>query len=130
MHFWIIALPKLVLEHCMELGKFGRNQRHTARVEKGDKLALYESKSKTIVALGTVTRGYYFDETLIFTGEAIYPHRFDFEAELLPKPADFIGIIDKMSFITNLMFWQIYFRLGFKEISVKDWETISKHCKK
>jgi predicted RNA-binding protein len=125
MKYWIVSLPREDTEHCLKIGTFGRSQKHVlGKVQEGDKLAFYVTKDRKIVAHGTVTKPYYYDEKKIFKAEGVFPHRFDFTAKKLDQEAEFMRIIDKMSFITNLAFWSVYLRLGLKEISADDWKQI------
>lgn len=125
MKYWIVSLPREDTEHCLKLGTFGRTQKHVlGKVQEGDKLAFYVTKDRKIVAHGTVTKSYYYDEKKIFKADGIFPHRFDFIAQKLSNEAEFMTIIDKMSFITNLAYWSVYLRLGLKEISPEDWKLI------
>ena len=131
MKYWLISLPREDTEHCIKLGVFGRSQRHVlGKVEQGDKLAFYVTKDRKIVALGEATSEYYYDEKKIFHADGVFPHRFDFKAERLSAEYDFMQIIDRMSFITNLAYWSVYLRLGLKEISRDDWKLIQSESSK
>lgn len=127
MNYWLVSLPREDTERCLKLGTFGRSQKHIlGKVEQGDKLAFYVTKDRKIIAFGEVTKPYYFDEKKIFKAEGVYPHRFDFTATKSANELDFMSIIDKMSFVTNLAYWSVYLRLGFKQISAADWALIQK----
>lgn len=132
MNHWIIALSREDMEHCIKVGKFGLNRKHIlGRVEKGDKVACYITKEYKVIALGEVTEPYYVDDAKVFKGAGIFPDRFDFIAERLPKAEeiDFMAVVDKMSFIKNLAYWSAHFRNGIVQISANDWKTILSQTK-
>lgn len=128
MNYWIIALPREHMEHCIKIGKFGLNRKHIlGRVEAGDKVACYITKEYKIIAMGEVTEGYYVDDAKVFKAEGLFPDRFDFKATKLPKETeiDFMSVVDRMSFIKNLAYWSAYFRSGVVQMSASDWKAIA-----
>lgn len=131
-NYWIIALPRDHMEHCIQIGKFGLNRKHVlGRVCDGDKVACYITKEHKIIALGEVTRSYYLDDSKVFKAEGVFPDRFNFSAKHLGATGelDFMTVIDKMGFIKNLAYWSAYFRNGIVGISETDWNTISEKQK-
>jgi len=63
MNHWIICLPREDMEHCIKLGTFGLNRKHTlGQVKAGDKVACYITKESKIIALGEATSDYYLDD--------------------------------------------------------------------
>ncbi len=127
MNYWIIALPRPDMEHCIKIGTFGGQRKGMiGRVEKGDKVACYVTKEYKIIALGEVTEGYYMDDSKVFLRDGTYPDRFDFKAEKLQteEELDFMQVIDRMSFITNLAYWSAYFRTGIVQAKKSDWQTL------
>lgn len=132
MNYWIIALPREHMEHCLKIGKFGLNRKHIlGRVGKGDKVACYVTKEYKIIALGEVTEPYYVDDAKVFKAEGIFPDRFDFKAARLgaSDEIDFMTVVDQMSFIKNLAYWSAYFRNGIVQISVDDWKALCSKAK-
>jgi predicted RNA-binding protein len=127
MNYWIIALPRPDMENCIKVGAFGANRKGiVGYVEEGDKVACYITKEYKIIALGTVTQGYYLDDEKIFLREGVFPDRFKFSAKQL-KPDDelnFMTIVDKMSFIKNLAYWSAHFRNGILRMSETDWDLM------
>ena len=123
-----MALPRDAMLHCIKIGTFGRSQKHVLpSVEAGDKIACYVTGEKKIIALGEATEPYFYDESKIFaSGNSAYPHRIRFQANRLNEEIDLVQYLDRLSFITNLAYWSVYFRLGFKEISQADWKLITR----
>ena len=127
MNYWIIALPREDMEHCIRIGTFGMKRKgQMTRAAVGDKIACYITKEYKIIALGELTSDYYMDDSNVFLREDMYPDRFDFRAEQFKKSEEleFMQIIDKMSFITNLAYWSAYFRNGLIKAAKSDWDTI------
>jgi len=115
------------MEHCIQSGTFGLNRKHNlGKVELGDKVACYITKENKIIALGEATSDYYMDTKKIFKQEGLFPDRFDFKAKLLAPKAeiDFKSMVDDLSFITNKLYWSVFFRAGVAQIPKKDWELI------
>lgn len=143
MKYWLIAIPREDMEHCIKIGCYGRNAApKLLPVESGDKIACYVSRESKIIALGEVTRGYYQSDKKVFLASdrpeqndwwrrgadrSAFPHRIDFKAVKLDREIDFRPLIDKLSFIKKPEYWPAYIRRGFATLSEKDWNTI---CKK
>ncbi len=115
------------MEHCVKIGTFGLNRKHImGRVQKGDKVACYAHKERKIIALGEAKSDYYVDDKKIFAADGHFVDRFDFAAKRLPsgEEIDFMAIVDRMSFIKNIIYWSAYMRNGIIQISQDDWKTI------
>lgn len=126
-NFWIICLPRPDMEHCIEVGTFGLNRKHImGRVKAGDKVACYITKECKIIALGEATSDYYMDTKKIFKADGLFPDRFDFKAEKLPKERelDFKMMVDDLQFITNKVYWTVYLRSGIAKLPKADWKLI------
>lgn len=81
MNYWIIALPREDMEHCIKVGTFGLNRKHVmGKVQKGDKVVCYVTKDCHVIALGETTSDYYMDTKKKFLSEGLFPDRFDFKA--------------------------------------------------
>jgi predicted RNA-binding protein len=129
LNYWIIALPREDMEHCIKIGTFGLNRKGTlGRVKTGDKVACYITKENKIIALGEATSDYYMDDKRIFKAAGMFPDRFDFKATSLgaDKEIDIKSMVDDLSFITNKYYWSVYFRTGVAQIHQADWELINK----
>lgn len=128
MNYWLICLPRQDLEHCMTIGTFGRASKHIlGRVCKGDPVVCCAGKGDwKIIGLGKAVGDYYMDDTKVFLKEGHFPDRFDFEAEKLgrDREIDLMSIIDKLSFVTNLAYWAVFFRNGIAQMSKHDWTLI------
>jgi predicted RNA-binding protein len=127
MRYWMLSLPREDMTHCIKLGTFGLARKYVlGRVAEGDGIVCCASKEWKIIALGKATSGYYMDDRKIFLRDGSFPDRFDFQAEWLSdgQEIDLMKIIDKLSFVTNLAYWSVYFRSGIVEISGKDWVLI------
>jgi predicted RNA-binding protein len=120
------------MEHCIKIGKFGKNSKlGMGKVEAGDRVACYITRECKIIALGKVTSDYYMDDTKIFRAEGVFPDRFDFKATLLGKQRemDIKAMVDDLEFITNKLYWSVFFRAGIKQIPDKDWKYIENRAK-
>lgn len=128
MNYWIVALARADMEHCIRIGTFGAKRAAIInRVQEGDRVACYVTKEFKIVALAETTSDYYVDDKPIFRSEDdMFIDRFKFKARKLSPEVDFMQLIDKMSFITNLAYWSVYFRNGIVKITKADWEEIEK----
>lgn len=127
MRYWMLSLPRADITQCIKVGTFGLARKYVlGRVSEGDGIACCASKEWKIITLGTATSGYYMDDRKIFLRDGNFPDRFDFQAELLPdeQEIDLMKIIDKLSFVTNLAYWSVYFRSGIVEMSQEDWNLI------
>lgn len=127
MQYWIIALPREDMEHCIQIGTFGLNRKHSmGRVRKGDKVVCYITKEHKIIALGVTLSDYYLDTERIFKASGIFPDRFQFKATLFPpnKEIDFKSMLDDLTFISNKYYWSVYLRSGIASISEADWRLI------
>lgn len=127
MNYWIIALPRPDMEHCIKIGTFGKDRKIAiGKVKAGDKIACYVTGECRFIALGEATSDYYMDDSRIFKADGIFPDRFDFKAILLGKnrEADIKEMVDDLRFITNKLYWSVFFRAGIKQIPANDWEYI------
>lgn len=132
MNYWLLALPPEHIEHCIKIGTFGLNRKHImGRVKTGDKVACYAHKDRKIIGLGEATSDYYVDDKKIFAAEGHFVDRFDFKATRLPvdEEIDFMAVVDRMSFIKNIIYWSAYMRNGIIQISQDDWKTILSQSK-
>jgi predicted RNA-binding protein len=129
MNYWIISLPRLDLEHCIKIGKFGRNQKWAlGRVKSGDKVVCMVSKEWKMIAFGEATSDYYLDTEPCFLKEGLFPDRFDFRANKVSedKQVKLTDVIEKLSFIKDLAYWAVHFRNGIVQVAKEDWELIQK----
>jgi predicted RNA-binding protein len=132
MSYWLIALPREDMEHCIKISTFGANRKHAiGHVQKGDKVACYVTKESKIIALGEATSSYYMDDKTIFKSPGIFPDRFDLHALFLEKEheVDFRTMVDDFEFITNKFYWTVYLRNGIAKITRDDWELINRRAK-
>lgn len=129
MNYWLLCLPREDLEHCMKKKVFGLARKHTlGQVAKGDRIACCVTKGDwKVIALGTALSDYYIDDTDVFLKTGSFSHRFDFTSDKLPKEREFdiISVIDQLSFVTNLVYWAVFFRNGIAKMSKKDWELLN-----
>ena len=132
MNYWLIALTREDMEHCIRVGTFGVNRKNTiGNVQKGDKVACYITKESKIIALGEATSSYYMDDKNIFKTQGSFPDRFDFKAPPLGREneIDFKAMVDDFQFITNKFYWTVYLRNGIAKISGDDWQLINRKTK-
>lgn len=126
MKYWLICLPKADLEHCIKVGTFGLARKHLIdQVKQGDNIVCCAGKGDwKIIAAGQATSDYYVDDSKVFLKEGLFPDRFDFHADALSSPLDLMTVIDRLSFVTNLAYWAVYFRNGIAKISKEDWNLL------
>ena len=132
MGYWIIALPREDMEHCIEIGTYGMNRKGPlGKVQVGDGVVCYVTRERKIIALGEVTEPYYLDDAKVFKKSGVFPDRIGFKARRFSpsREFDFIQIIDRLELITNIAYWSVYLRTGFVEISKKDWDFIQGQTK-
>ena len=132
MNNWIIALPRPDMEHCIKIGKFGKTSKMgIGKVKAGDRVACYVTGECKIIAFGKATSDYYMDDTNVFRAEGEFPDRFDFKADLVGKQREINikTIVDDLAFITNKLYWSVFFRTGIKQIPDKDWDYIKIRAK-
>lgn len=142
MRYWLIAILRDDLEHCIKIGTYGRkNSSKLADVKVGDGIVCYACRESKIIALGCVTKAYYVDKKRAFKcqqgdrfrygreSEEQFEHRIDFSAGLLEPEIDFKQLIRQLGFIKKPDSWHAYIRRGFAEILEKDWELISSKAK-
>ncbi len=126
-NYWLLCLPRQDMEHCIKIGVFGLNRKFIlGRVREGDSIVCCVSKEWKIVGTGFATSEYYLDTKQCFLKEGMFPDRFDFSATLLPTAdqGNLIEILDRLSFVKNLVYWAVYFRNGIAELSHDDWKTV------
>lgn len=127
MNYWMIALPREDMEHCVKIGAFGMNRKQgIGKVRADDKVACYVTKESRIIAIGEVTASYYMDTKKIFKAEGLFPDRFNFKADLLgaQREIDFKTLVDDLQFITNKFYWTVYLRSGIAQIPEHDWNLV------
>ncbi len=127
MNYWLLCLPREDLERCIKVGTFGLSRKHIlGHVQEGDAVACCAGKGDwKIVALGSATSNYYVDDKKIFLKEGFFPDRFNFDAESLDPEIDLMAVIDRLSFVTNMAYWAVYFRNGIVKMSKADWDAIN-----
>lgn len=133
MNHWLICLPREDLEHCMKAGVFGLSRKHVlGNVKKGDLIICCAGKGDwKIIGFGEAISDYYVDVSAVFLKSGCFPDRFDFQSRRLGtgKEVDLMGIIDRLSFVSNLAYWAVYFRNGIARCTEADWELITKAAK-
>jgi hypothetical protein len=118
------------MEQCIRVGTFGLSRKHIlGDVKEGDSLVCCAGKGDwKVIAFGAATTDYYVDDKKIFLKDGYFPDRFDFRATLLDSSAeiDIMTVIDKLSFVTNLAYWAVFFRNGIARMSKEDWSLLRK----
>lgn len=129
MNYWLLCLPRADMEHCIKIGTFGLNRKHLlGKVAEGDKVVCCAGKGDwKLISVGTVSSGYYVDDTKVFLREGLFPDRIDFAAHMLTpsEEVDLMSIIEDLSFVTNVAFWAVYFRSAIVQMTRKDWDLIA-----
>lgn len=133
MNYWLICLPREDLEHCMKKGVFGLSRKHIlGNVKKGDRVICCAGKGDwKIIGLGEATSDYYIDDSSVFLKTGYFPDRFNFDARPLGagKEVDVMKILDRLSFVSNLAYWAVYFRNGIAKCKEADWDLVTKAAK-
>jgi hypothetical protein len=111
------------LKQCIKVGTFGLSRKNViGGVQQGDRIICCAGKGDwKIIAKGTATSDYYNNDEPVFLKEGLFIDRFDFEARSLSSEIDLLTLLDKLSFVTNLAYWAVYFRNGIVKISTEDW---------
>jgi predicted RNA-binding protein len=77
LNYWIVALPREDMEHCIKIGTFGLNRKYVlGRIQPGDKLACYITKECKIISFGEVTSEYCMDTKKIFKEDGFLQEHF------------------------------------------------------
>jgi len=134
MNYWFLCLPSADIERCMEIGIFGLNRKHVlGRVKEGDKVVCCAGKGDwKIFGIGTATSEYYVDDEKVFLKDGLFADRFEFKANILGKgnSLDLMSVIDRLSFVTDLAYWAVFFRNGIVEMTKADWTLIESNIDK
>ncbi|MBY0549688.1 MAG: hypothetical protein K2W95_20590 [Candidatus Obscuribacterales bacterium] len=114
----------------MKICTFGLARKHLiSNVRKGDKIVCCAGKGDwKVVGLGEVTEDYFVDDAKIFLKAGHFVDRFRFQSEKLRTEMDLMSIIDRLSFVTNLAYWAVYFRNGIAKMAKNDWDMIVETC--
>ncbi len=85
-----------------------------------------------IVGIGKASSEYFIDDRKKFLGNGLFPDRFEFRAKQLASSNEvsLIEILDKLSFVSNIAHWSVYFRNGIVKISDHDWDLIASLVRK
>jgi predicted RNA-binding protein len=133
MNYWILALPRPHIEHCVKIGTFGMRRKYTLeQVKKDDKVICFATKEAKILGFGKVVREYYFANDKVFLDKNHpYPDRIDFTATLLPsdREIDFKPLVNDLSFVKNKQYWGAHFVSGLCQIPAEDFELIKSLAK-
>ena len=123
MQSWIIALPRPDLEHCIQIGCFGKERLgdRLSEVSEGDGIACYALRESRIIALGTVTKGYYQEESAKFLKDGLFSHRFDFVANRLGELEINVGTLGDLASIPTGGNFGLVVKSGFRILTPEDW---------
>jgi predicted RNA-binding protein len=144
--YWILCMSEDNYEVAKKQGLIGMAERQRRAIQKiatGDMLTFYVSK-KTVdsppnapahkvqqfLGIARVTGEAYESNELIWhvrEGE-IFPHRRQVEF-LADTGAEAKPLINKLSFVTNTVFWALPFQKGYVEIAQKDFQTLQEAMK-
>jgi ribosomal protein L14 len=128
-NYWIVTLPREDMEHCIKIGTFGLNAKQSmGSIEPADRIVCCVTKEKPwkAIAFGEITSNMYVDDKQIFKKPGGYWYRFDFKAESLDKEQeiDVQELMGDFSFVTNHLYWPVYFKGGVKKIAETDWNLL------
>lgn len=133
MNYWLISLPREDMEHCIKIGTFGATRRGSiANAKKGDKVVCYITKECKIIALGDLTSDYYLSDEKVFKSAGDFPDRFDFTASKLgsKNEVSIKTLVDDLGFITNKLYWSVFFRLSNRKLVKEDYDLICRSSNK
>lgn len=131
MKYFLIALPREDMEHCIKVGIYGLSRKQViSKVSRGDKIACYVTKEYKVIALGEAISDYYIDDEPVFRTPGMYIDRFKFSVGKLAPELNFMDFIDRLSFIKNQAYWSVYLRNGIVEMADKDWALLETTAKK
>lgn len=131
LNYWIVALPREDMEHCISVGTIGLNSKQSmGSIEPGDQIVCCATKEKPwkILGLGEATSSFYVDDKPIFKKSGGFWYRFDFKILAKQLEADFQVLVEDFSFVTNPAYWPVYFKGSIKRITKDDWAMIKSHC--
>src|SRR5262245_51357852 len=139
--YWILSMSEDNYEIARMQGLIGLAERHKVAMQKlaiGDMMTFYISKKKVdsppndpadkvqqFRGMARVTGNAFESNDLIWhvrEGE-IFPHRRQVEF-LADGSAEARPLIERLSFVTNTLYWALPFRKGYVEITQKDFGTI------
>jgi predicted RNA-binding protein len=139
--YWILCMSEDNYEIARRRGLIGLAERHKVAMQKlaiGDMITFYISKKKVdslpndpadkvqqFRGLARVTGVAFESNDLIWhvrEGE-IFPHRRYVEF-LADSRAETRPLIERLSFVTNTLYWALPFRKGYVEVTQKDFDTI------
>lgn len=127
MNYWLICLPRADMKRCIDKKTFGLSRKMVInQVREGDKIICCAGKGDwKVIAAGTATSDYFVDDEPIFLAQNdLFLDRFAFDAKPLAKEVDLAHLLDKLSFVSNLAYWAVYFRNGIVKISQDDWTLL------
>jgi predicted RNA-binding protein len=140
-HYWLLCMSEDKYEIARKQGLIGMSERAGKAIHRlgvGDMITFYINRKKVDSAsTDAAARVQQFRGIAKVSGEAfesndliwnvrageIFPHR---------RPVEFISdfstdvrpLIEKLSFVTNMMYWALPLRRGYVEITSKDFSTI------
>lgn len=114
----------------MRIETFGLGRKNLiSNVRKGDKVVCCAGKGDwKLIGLGEVTEDYFIDDAKIFLKPGYFIDRFRFQSEKLGTEISLMSLIERLSFVTNVAYWALYFRNGIAKMAKKDWDMIVEAC--
>lgn len=129
MNYWMLCLPRPDMEHCIKIGSYGLKRALVINnVKADDKLVLYVSRECKVIALGTVTKGFYRSSRPVFRAAGNFDFRFDFQSIKTDPELDFKTLLDKLPLTKDSRNWGGRLRMGIANISSADWSIIDTTC--
>ena len=138
--YWMISTSEKNFAHDRKVLGFkfqGLKERNKTTVKKfqpGDKALYYIAGISKFGAIATITGGYYFDKTKLWTeDDEMWPCRAKSQPETVLEDDELMDVrrlISKLSFIANKNNWGVFFQGSIRTIPEEDFRLIESEMKK
>jgi hypothetical protein len=111
-----------------------RNKRTVKRFRPGDKVLYYIAGISKFGAIATITDGYYFDETKLWTeDDEMWPCRAKSQPEIVLEDDELMDVrklLSKLFFIKDKSNWGVFFQGSVRSIPEEDFRLVESEMKK
>jgi predicted RNA-binding protein len=138
--YWLISTSeknfkrdRTVLEFKYQ-GLKERNKKTVKKFSPGDKVLYYIAGISKFGAIATITEGYYYDTTKLWTeDDEMWPCRAKSQAEIVLEDDELIDVrklVPKLSFIKDKNNWGVFFQGSVRVIPEEDFRLVESEMKK
>jgi predicted RNA-binding protein len=138
--YWLISTSEKNFKHDRKVlglkfqGLKERNKRTVMKFHPGDKVLYYIAGISKFGAIATITGGYYFDETKLWTeNDEMWPCRAKSQPEIVLEDDELIDVrklVPKLSFIKDTTNWGVFFQGSIRLIPEEDFRLVESEMKK